>query len=295
MDLSIIIVSYNTKKVFQDCLQSIKNSQDKLKKEVIVVDNNSSDDSPTMVRKKFPDYKFIVNKSNLGFAKANNIAVQQAKGKYVWLLNSDTILKPDTIDKLLNLAKQHQSHIASCQLLNQDNTIQPQGGFLPKLFTNLAAWMFFIDDIPLIKYFLKPYQQRSLSFFKKDQHPGWLAGTALLIKRSLYQQLKGLDENIFMYGEDVEFCLRASQQNIKPDYFHQPKLVHLGQASPGSQAIIGEYQGLKYIFKKHKPKYQYPLLRLLLKIGALLRIIIFAIILRDKQKKQTYEKAFKLA
>jgi len=295
MKLSIIIVSYNTKKVLQDCLQSIKSSQDKLKKEIIIIDNNSTDGSQALVKKKFPDYRLIINKTNLGFAKANNIAAKQARGNYLWLLNSDTILKPDTIEKLLNLAKQHQSDIASCQLLNQDNTIQPQGGFLPKLFTNLTDWMFFIDDIPLVKYFLKPYQQRSLSFFKKDQHPGWLAGTALLIKRDLYQQLKGLDENIFMYGEDVEFCLRTNKQNIKLDYYHQPQLIHLGQASPGSQSIIGEYQGLKYIFKKHQPAWQYPLLRLLLKIGALLRIIIFAIILRDKQKKQIYEKAFKLA
>lgn len=295
MDLSIIIVSYNTKKVLEDCLQTIAASNDTLKKEVIVVDNASSDGSLEMVKNKFSQYKAIASGANIGFARANNLGVKQAQGDYVWLLNSDTLLQPDTITQLMELVKKNRSQIASCRLLNKDGTIQPQGGFLPAL-GRLAAWMLFIDDLPIIKLFFKPYHQNLISFFQQNQHPGWLAGTALLVKRRLYNQLHGLDKDIFMYAEDVEFCLRAAKKGVRLDYFAAPQLTHLGQASGSSRrAVLGEYEGLKYIYQKHQAKWEYPFLRLLLKIGALLRIIIFGIILKDETKKSIYQEAFKLA
>jgi len=295
MDLSLIIINYKTKKVTADCLRTIKKSKDNLKKEVIVIDNGSQDNSVPYLTQRFPWVKVYSSGGNLGFARGNNFGVAKAKGDYIWLLNSDTLLKPTTIADFFKLAKANNSQIASCRLLNKDGTIQPQGGFLPKL-RRVIAWMLFIDDLPLIGRLIKPYQQRHLSFFKHDQHPGWLSGTAFLIKRQLYNQMKGLDRKIFMYGEDVDFCLRAAKRGIKLDYFTQPSLTHLGQASGSSQgAVLGEYKGLKYIYKKHKPKWEYPLLRLLLKIGALLRIIIFGIILQDGNKKQIYQKAYQLA
>ena len=295
MDLSIIIVNYNTKKVTADCLRIIKNSQDKLKKETIVIDNGSSDGSLKYLKKRFPWARIYSSGGNLGFARGNNFGIKRAKGDYVWLLNSDTLLKPTTINTLINLTQENNSQIASCRLLNKDGTIQPQGGFLP-LLCRLTAWMLFIDDLPFIGALIKPYQQRRLSFFRKNQHPGWLSGTALLIKRDFYNQMNGLDRQIFMYGEDVDFCLRAAKKGIKLDYFAKPALTHLGQASGSNKgAVLGEYKGLKYIYQKHQPAWQYPFLRLLLKTGALLRIIIFGIILKDEVKKDVYTEAFKLA
>ena len=295
MDLSIIVINYKTKQVTADCLRSLKQSADQLKKEVIVIDNGSADGSYQYLKNKFPWARVYSSGANLGFARGNNFGAKKAKGNYLWLLNSDTIIKPSTIKALVKLAVKHNSQIASCKLLNPDGSTQPQGGFLPRLF-RLAAWMFFIDDLPLIRSLIKPYQQRQPRFFDHRQQPGWLSGTALLVKRSLYNQFNGLDKNIFMYGEDIEFCLRAAQKGIKLDYFPQPELTHLGQASGSSMgAVLGEYRGLKYVFKKHKPKWEYPLLRLLLKAGALLRIIIFGIILQDENKKQIYVQAFKLA
>jgi len=295
MDLSIIVINYKTKKITADCLNSIKASTDKLKKEVIVVDNHSDDGSLEYLTKKFPQYKVISSGGNLGFAGGNNFGAKKAKGKYFWLLNSDTLLNKTTIQTLFDLAQSNHTQIGSCRLLNPDKSIQPQGGFLPTM-PRLAAWMLFIDDLPLINLIFKPYQQRRIDFYKKDQHPGWLGGTALLIKKDLYKKMKGLDKNIFMYGEDVDFCLRAYNLGIKLDYFSKPSLVHLGQASGSSKgAVLGEYKGLKYVYKKHKNLWQYLVLRLLLKMGAFLRIIIFGIIFQDKTRKEIYEEAFKLA
>jgi len=287
MDLSIIIINYKTKAITADCLETIKKSRDNLQKEVIVIDNGSEDGSVEYLKKKFPQYSVYSSGNNLGFAQGNNFGVNKAIGKYIWLLNSDTLIKPSTISTLMKLAVKNNSDIASCQLLNSDETIQPQGGYLPDLW-RLALWMLFIDDLPLIKSLVKPYHQNLKSFFQFDQHPGWLGGTALLIRHDIYEKLNGLDNHIFMYGEDVEFCLRAKQQAIRIDYFSQPQLTHLGQGSGSSRgAILGEYKGLKYIYQKHQPVWQCLALRLLLKVGALLRLIIF--------RNRIYAEAFQLA
>ena len=287
MDLSIIIINYKTKKITADCLETITKSRDNLTKEVIVVDNGSADGSFESLKAKFPQYHVLSSGGNLGFARGNNFGVDHAKGEYIWLLNSDTLIKPNTISTLMECVKSHDSQLASCQLLNPDGSIQPQGGYLPDLW-RLALWMLFIDDLPLIKSLIKPYHQNLKSFFQTDQYPGWLAGTALLIRRDVYEKLNGLDKNIFMYGEDVEFCLRAKQQGVRIDYFCQPQLTHLGQASGSSRgAILGEYQGLIYIYKKYFNCYQQLILKILLKLGAILRIIIL--------RNRIYAEAFRLA
>lgn len=287
MDLSIIIINYKTKRVTADCLKSIRRSRDKLNKEVIVVDNGSADGSIEYLKKRFPWAKIYDSGANLGFAGGNNYGFKRSSGKYIWLLNSDTILKSSTISTLMKMTVKQNSAIASCRLLNKNGSIQPQGGYLPELW-RLKAWMLFIDDLPIISWFFPAYHVNRCSYFQKNQHPGWLAGTALLIRRDVYQKLKGLDEKFFMYGEDVEFCLRAKNLGWIPDYFSAPALTHLGQASGSSRgAILGEYKGLKYIYQKHFPHWQYSLLRVLLKIGAILRRIIFG--------NEIYGEAFNLA
>ncbi len=295
MDLSIIIVNYKTKAITGDCLKSIKASTDNLIKEVIVVDNGSADGSIEYLKSRFPWAKIVDAGGNVGFARGNNVGAKLARGKYLWLLNSDTIVKKTTIQDLFNAVKVNQAQISSCRLLNRDGSIQPQGGYLPALW-RLAAWMLFIDDLPLIGRLIKPYHQNDLNWFRKNQQPGWLAGTALLVKKDLYQKLNGLDKDIFMYAEDVDFCLRASKLDIPVHYFSKPSLTHLGQASGSSKgAILGEYRGLKYLYKKHYSLLSQLTLKLLLKTGAMLRFTIFGIILGDKVRKDIYEEAFKLA
>lgn len=287
MDLSIIIINYKTKRVTADCLRSIKNSDDRLNKEVIVVDNGSADGSIEYFKKNFPWVKTYAAGANLGFAGGNNFGFEKSSGKYIWLLNSDTLLKKTTIQKLYRAALSNDSAIASCRLLNPDGSVQPQGGYLPQ-FWRLFFWMMFIDDLPGISAFFPAYHVNRTGFFKKDRHPGWLAGTALLIRRDVYQKLNGLDDKIFMYAEDVEFCLRAKKIGLVPDYFAAPAIIHLGQASGSSRgALLGEFKGLKYIYQKHYSRSFQTALKILLKLGAALRVIIL--------RNRIYAEAFKLA
>jgi GT2 family glycosyltransferase len=295
MDLSIIIVSYNSKELTLKCLQSLMRSNDRLKREIFIVDNASTDGSIEAITSQYSEVVCVVNKDNLGFGPANNLAAAQATGKYLLFLNSDTEVYPDTLEDLWESAERNNSAIASCKLINPDGSTQPQGGSLPTIM-NIAAWMWFIDDLPGVNRVMVPYQQRRLAYFKQDQIPGWVAGTAMLIKKTVFDQMGGFDLSIFLYGEDVELCYRARKQGIRVDYFAKPQVLHLGQGSGSSKhAILGEYQGLKHLYQKHHPHWQFSLVRLLLKTGALLRIVIFGMIRSDAQRKIIYQEAFRLA
>src|SRR3990167_2786684 len=175
MDLSLIIVNWNTIELLEDCLMSIFKFTKNVSFEVIVVDNGSKDGSQAMVRKKFPQIKLIPNKDNLVFAKANNQGIKLAKGKYILLLNSDTYLIENSFKKIIEGVNKFDNLGAMGPLLlNEDRSIQQSVGFFPHL-PQIIWWMSFIDDLPG-GTFLKPYHVDHDSFYQKDQQADWLTG-----------------------------------------------------------------------------------------------------------------------
>lgn len=299
IDLSIIIINYKTKQVTLDCLKTIFASKTTYTYEVILVDNASGDDSIPVFKKQFPQVKIIASPQNLGFGLANNLGVQHATGTYVWILNSDTLIDPKTIQKLLTLAYNNSSYVAACYLKNADGTLQPQGGALPTL-ANLTTWMTNLDTIPLINRCIAPYQNRDLASYRQTKKsakaaPIWYGGTALLVRRDVYWGATGFDPHIFMYAEDIDLCHRFYQAGIPIHYFPQVKIIHLGQQSGSSaRAALGEMKGLMYLWRKwQKPLLQRLYLRLILKLGALLRLIMYTIT-RQSPQRNAYAHVFRL-
>ncbi len=294
MDLSLIIVSYNTRELLNRCLSSLFSPefrQDAV--EVIVVDNASTDGSPAMVADRFPSVKLIRNQQNIGFGRANDLAAQVARGQYLLFLNSDTVLFENTLTILRSRLTQDQPELASFRLENPDGSLQPKGGFHPHLI-NLLLWMLNLDNLPLMRSLVRPYQVRYHRFFDCDRSIGWVGGTALLIKATIFAALNGFDPQIFMYAEDVDLCYRACRRGYRVRYWASPAIIHLGQGSSTAAAsIIGEFNGLRYFFRQHKPRWQTPLLRLELKLGCLLRFLVFAIIGKHDDS-ETYRKALAL-
>jgi len=295
MDLSVIIVNWNTKKLLEDCLTSIYKFTRGVKFEVIVVDNASEEGSPQMIEKKFPHAKLIQNKNNLGFAKANNQGIRQAKGGNILLLNSDTYLIENSFKKLLEKSKaNNKKAVLAPLLLNEDRTIQQSVGFFPNL-PQIFFWMSFIDDLPFGQY-LKPYHMDHDTFYKKDQEVDWATGAAIFVPKEAISKAGALDEKIFMYGEDVEWCFRIKKAGFKIIFSPAAKIVHIGRGSSNkisTRAFIGEFKGLEYFYGKYKPG-SLQIARIFLKIGALLRIVIFSILGR-KELSRSYVEAFKVA
>lgn len=302
MDLTVVIVNFNTRNLLKNCLDSIFEKTKDINFEVIVVDNASIDGSPEMVEKGFFKVKVIKNKKNLGFAKANNQGIKMASGRYILLLNSDTELIENSFKVMVEyMDKEPKVGISSCQLINKDGSIQASGGFFPTL-PRVFAWMFFLDDLPIVGRLIRPFHPHEPGFYTHDpwyktkHFQDWVTGAFFLIKDKVIKKIGFLDEKFFMYVEEMEYCFRAKQAGWQIIYLPKTRVIHFGrQSSAGKNAILREYRGLKYFYKKHYSTWQLPTLRILLKAGALLRVFLFGIISQEKEARITYAEAFKIA
>ena len=296
MDLSVIIVNWNTKKLLDDCLSSIFKFTKDIDFEVIVIDNDSKDGSPELVKKKYSKVKLIENKDNVGYAKANNQGIKVAKGEYILLLNSDTYLIENSFEKLVEKVQTEQNlGVLAPLLLNVDRSTQQSAGYFPHL-PQVFFWMTFLDDLPG-GTLLKPYHLDHNWFYRKDHEVDWITGAAFLIPKKVIDDVGTLDESIFMYGEDVDWCYRIKKSGFKVIYSPVTKIVHIGRGSSGQiskNAIIGEFKGIKIFYQKHKGSTSLLFLRLFLKIGALARIVIFSLLCRRETAK-FYAESLKMA
>src|SRR5258708_3505921 len=249
MKVGIVILNYNTKDLLRVCLESVfkyfpNNAQ------IYVVDNNSSDGSVNMLKNDFPKIHLIENEANLGFSAGNNRALREIKADYYLLLNSDTKVVDDAIEKLVKFADQNNLGIASCKLINPDLTVQPNFGDLP-FGLPLFVWLFGIDDLVSQFLSLPSFHQNITS--DSEQKVGWVSGAAMLIKHKVLDKVGPLDEKIFMYSEDVEFCTRAKRAGFKIGWTSQTSIIHLGGGSSKNPSLtqrLGEFRGLLYIYKK---------------------------------------------
>ncbi len=297
-ELSVIIVSYNTREILQNCIESIIKFKNKLNIEIILVDNNSKDGTVDEFKKSnsiYQKYKSIIkiikNQSNYGFAKANNQGMRIAKGKYILLLNSDTLIETNVFQEMIDFIEEKNVGIVSSMLRNIDGSNQGTGGYFPSLF-RVFCWMFFVEDIPFLDRFLKFFHpphssHQNNKFIELD----WVTGAFFLFKRKLVGEIGYFDEDYFMYVEEVDFCYRAKQNNYRVLVNPNSYIIHLGGASGGSGfSIVWEFKNIKLFFKKHYNKWQYPILNLFLRTGSLLRAGLYVILKPELAK--TYAKTF---
>lgn len=313
--LSVIIVSFNTRALTLQAIDSVVRDivQSPLLKEaseIIVVDNNSTDDSVQQLQlfsqtSPIP-LKIIQNATNTGFANANNQAMHKAQGDYFLLLNSDTKIHTGALETLVSYADAQflisdsltESHadevdtvgIVAATLHNTDGSIQPQGGSLPSLLS-LTCHMWMLDDLPWIGKLLPSTQHTGLRTSNPPTRPypiGWVGGTALLIGKNVVAEIGPLDENIFMYCEDIEWCMRAHAHHYDVVIHPDAHITHYQNKSGSPEkALKGEFMGYRYIWAKHKPLWQQKIVVFVLKSGAQLRKFLFKL-LGDTQRSEIY-------
>ncbi len=229
MDLSILLVNWNTGKLLVECIQSVYKFTTKLSFEIVVVDNASSDDSVEMLEAEFPEIKLIKNTQNVGFAKANNQAYLEAKGTYICCLNPDTVLLNNALEVLYKyLLNNPKCGIVGPKLLNPDGTIQYVcARRLPNLYTSFV-WITGLN-------------QRCPNIFEGSNIENWdhrnsrdvdcLAGACMVFRRDFSKDNKIFNEGYFMFGEDVEICLWAKRCGYTIYYLSDAEVLHYGQAS----------------------------------------------------------------
>ena len=248
-ELSIIIVNFNTKVLLGNCLKSIvKNTRD-VSYEIIVVDNASSDGSLEMLKKEFPDIKLISNQKNVGFAKANNQGITIANGGNILLLNSDTLILNNCFRKILDFIKaKEDAGIVGCKVLNPDKTLQFSCYHAPDFLTELV--LFTTEIIKDIENPVTWYKYMKYWNHNKIREVACIAGCFFLVKRGVFDKVGLLDENIFLYYEDSEFCKRVRlNSDYKIYYYPYAEIIHLKGASSNNS---NNYVTLKYAYKNAK-------------------------------------------
>jgi O-antigen biosynthesis protein len=226
LDISIIIVNYNVKEFLQNLLHSISKSSDKISREIIVIDNASNDGSPEFLNEKFPYVDLVVNNSNLGFSKANNIGINRAKGKYILLLNPDTLVSEDTFEKMIDFFEHNpRVGLAGCKILNPDGTLQ-----LACRRSFPGPWTSFCKVTGLSNLFpqSKLFARYNLTYLDPNQtyEVDAISGSFMMFRKELFDKIGGLDEKFFMYGEDLDFCYRTQKAGYKVYYVHSTQIIH---------------------------------------------------------------------
>ncbi len=259
-DLSIIIVSYNSRQCIVPCIDSIFQNLPSCDYEIIIVDNNSGDGTIEMVREIFPEVHLIKNNYNAGFAKSNNQAINLAKGKYILLLNPDTIVLESSIDNMFSfMEKNNEVGIVGPMIINADGTFQPQckRGFPTpsSVFSYfLGLHKIFPKNKTFGKYLLTYLDQNELNEIDS------VSGACMFVRRQVFKEVGLLDEDYFMFGEDLDLCFRAKQEGWKVCYLPASKIVHFGgHGGTSSRPFKTTYDFFKsaYIFYKKNLSHKY--------------------------------------
>jgi GT2 family glycosyltransferase len=246
-----------------------------------------------MVRKEFPAVKLIKSDTNKGFAGGNNLALQKAEAANYLLLNSDTEVTEGSLDALLETLKKNGFDVASCKLVNIDKSLQPNAGDLP-FGLALYTWLFGIDDLPFLKDIFPSFHQTTPSYYKGERKVGWVSGSVIMFRKEVLKTIGLLDDRIFMYCEDVDYCLRAKKVGLIVGWTDKAVIMHIGGASsdnPKLRQWLGEFKELLYLQKKYNGVLVASLLKILIYFSIILRIIGFFIAGKPAHVK-TYSKVF---
>lgn len=286
--LDIIIVSYNTAEYTKRAIQSVYDETKQTSFNIIVVDNNSPDNSVEVIKENFPDITLIESKENLGFAGGVNLGAKASNAEYLLLLNPDTIILEEAIDTIMLFAKeQPQAGIWGGVTLNDDLSLNPNNARAQLSFKTLL-----FSATGLSKIF------NSSCYFNYDNYGCWdrktirevdvITGCFFLTTRTLWEELEGLDETFFMYAEEADYCIRAIQKGHQPIVSPKARIIHHGGVSEAnfSGKMIKLLKGKAELINKHTPSWKQPLYKFLLLthvINKYLSYTIMALIKKDKE------------
>ena len=248
VELSIIIINYKSEKLVCDCIESIYSQTKQTVFEIIIVDNFSEDNSLTVIISRFPAVRSIRMDYNSGFARANNAAIKIAQGKYILLLNGDTLILKNALDKTVQQMNEHKEFIGcGIQLLNPDGSFQVSGAhFKTGGLNTLLPLPYLGRFVRFLGYKLK---SRVPSITKADPitEVDWIVGAFLMVRKEVLQKSGLLDEDFFMYAEEIEWCSRLRKQD-RLCIFGEPSIIHIGGGTSSDYYDVDENENGKNLW-----------------------------------------------
>jgi GT2 family glycosyltransferase len=268
IDVTIVIVGWNTRQLTYDCLKSVYDETRGIHFEVIYVDNASEDESVEMVMREFPQVQVIKNQENEGFVKANNRAIQISKGRYVLLLNSDTIVLDNAIAKMVDFADQHpDSGTVGCKVLNPDRTLQRSCFMFPSILNMFLSATYLYKVFPRSRFFGR--EMMTWWDFDEVREVEVVCGCSSLVRREAIDQVGLMDEVYFFYGDDPDWCYRFRQHGWKNYFTPDPEIIHYGGGTTRQMPKVFRLQlyGSNLIFTRlHKSWLTFIIARVLISL-----------------------------
>jgi len=281
IDLGIVIVNYNAGGYLRGCLRSLFENAPTAPWEIIVVDNASSDGSPDLVRQEFQAVRLITSPANSGFAAACNLGARSSSAKYLLFLNPDTLVPPQALDSATAFMEAHEvAGVMGCRTVGRGGRVQPTAYDFPGparvfgLFSGLNRF----------------FKVTRLKGHSKIRQPDYVQGSFLLVRRETFESVGGFDEGFFMYGEDVDLCLRVRRAGKMVYYVPDVTITHYGGgSSPDSLESLEDYiRSLSLLYAKHRTPKELRRLRLAMRLGLRAREVFWAagMLLALKPKKR---------
>lgn len=255
IDVSVVIVSWNTKDMLRECLESVYAQTKRYTLEVFVVDNDSPDHSADMVAAEFPQVHLIANTDNKGFAPANNQALERATGRYMLLLNPDTVVLEGAIDKMLDYAEAHKDDkigVLTCKLLNGDGTLQKSVNRFYNFWRSFVENRFFEGILQKLNVKNGPF----LSFWDHNdlREIDWAFGAVMLFSKDLMDEIGMLDDRFYIYAEEMDYFMRAKKAGYSSWFLPEISITHYGKSSSRqrrSAMFIQNYKSFYLFLEKH--------------------------------------------
>lgn len=295
-ELSIIVVSFNTRALTLACLRSVYEQTRHAPFELLVVDNASADDSAEAIAREFPEARLISLDENVGFARANNLAAKDARGRRLLLLNSDTVVLDRAIEKLLEFADKHpDEQIYGGRTLFEDRSLNPSS-----CWARSTPWSEFCHAIGLTAVFRGSnlFNREAFGHWPRDtvRHVDIVSGCFFLIERQLWERLDGFAPEFFMYGEEADLCLRARKLGARPIVCPAARIIHYGGKSERTQAgkLVKLLKSRRLLIERHWPAGWVRFGRFMQKLGVRQRLLMYRVAARlgrrsARERVETYE------
>lgn len=252
-DVSVVIVAYNSAGQIRECLASVVEQRGQLSQEIIVVDNNSSDDTAAIIESEFPEVKLHAKSDNIGFAKACNFAASESDSDYLLLLNPDTVVLDKAVEKVVQFARQNPKYgyYGGRTLKEDGKTLEPSSCWdQPSLWSQLT----FATGLSTLFRHNSFFDPESIGSWQRDsiREVGVITGCFLLVEKKAWQEIGGFDEHYWLYGEDVDLAYRARKAGFSPVIYPEAVVIHeVGQSSTSAQKIIWLYRGKVSLIKRN--------------------------------------------